>query len=290
MFQTIVRIIILALLMVGCKPSGAPTGSNDYLDNTNDSPGAEITEVIYSLRIPTDIAGFFAETGTGFNPAVPISLEKILTYEQPEHKALLLGVLGVDLHYCSLFERTLETAEYYRHIELLSTSLDLPAGLFESTGNDQKVYLENPDSLNHKVSQVYREMEQHFMKNKGESLSALSLLGGWLEAMYIGVNIYLEHSVVEMGDRILQQKYTLNGMMASLASQQESLFVRRYVLAMDKLRELYDNVEIRYENENFVIDREEQTFHGTIAEINYPPGTLEEISRIIMRLREEMLP
>ena len=290
MFQTILRITILALLMVGCKPSGAPTGNEDYLDNPKDSLGVEISEVIYSLRIPTDIAGFFTKTGTGFNPAVPISLEKILTYEQPEHKALLLGVLGVDLHYCSLFERTLETAEYYRHIELLSTSLDLPSGLFESSGKDQDEYLENPDSLNHKISQIYMEMEQHFMQTHCESLSALSLLGGWLEAMYIGVNIYQEHSVVEMGDRILQQKYTLNGMMALTARHQESLFVRRYVLALEKLKELYEDVEIRYESENFVMDREEQTFHATIAEINYPPGTLGEISRIIVQLREEMLP
>ena len=62
-----------------------------------------------------------------------------------------------------------------------------------------------------------------------ESLASLSLLGGWLEAMYIGTRIFQEQEILDMSDRILQQKYTLISLMGLLGNYQESLVVRRYM-------------------------------------------------------------
>ncbi|MDF1573870.1 MAG: hypothetical protein P1P86_01590 [Bacteroidales bacterium] len=263
---------------------------NDFIPNPDRTTVAEAGEIVYTLKIPTDIVSFFEETGTGFDPGFTCPLEKIPRYENPEHMALLLGVLGVDLSYCTLFERIHETAEYYRHIELLAGKLDLPREIFEDSPGVQRAYLENPDSLKNQIFEIYREMDAHFKEKNQLSLASLALMGGWLETMYIGVKIYQDKSVIEMGDRILQQKYSLSSLSGILSNQQESLMIRRYMHTVNKLKEVYEQVDIRYEPESFELDSSQQSFHASLAEIIYQPEALEEICKIVLQLREEILP
>ena len=291
MFRFASRAIILIMFLDGCNTSGHKPADSDFISSSYDpSAFAPDGEIVYALRIPTDIVSFFEETGTGFDPDIPCPLEKIPLYDNPEHIAILLGVLGVDLSYCTLFERANEAAEYYNHIELLSDKLELPREIFEKSPGIQRSNLENPDSLKKQIYEIYTEMDNHFDENNQLSLASLSLLGGWLETMYIGVKIYLDKSVLEMGDRILQQKYSLNSLMGILANQQESLMVRRYMHTVNKLKVVYDKVEIHYEPEGFAMDNNEQAFHATVAEINYEPESLDEICRLVLQLREDILP
>ncbi len=280
---------ILSLLLHGCKLSDSGSGKKDFVpEQDHRLNSSKVREVIYSMGIPTDIASFFEETGTGFDPGLTFPLQTVSIYEGPEEMALLLGVLGVDMSYCSLFERTHEAAECYKYIDLLAGKLDLPSEIVDHTPEQQRSYLKNTDSLNNMISRVYSDMDRHFRENNQSSFASLSLLGGWIEAMYIGVNIYKNKSVVEMGDRILQQKYSLNSLTGLLANHQEILLVRQYMHPLNKLKKVYEEIEIAYDTEGFEMDREAQTFHAAVSEIRYEPETLEEICQIILQLRKEI--
>jgi hypothetical protein len=290
MFRLAFRAIILSFFLYSCNPSGSQSGENDFIPSEKTSGFFQDGEIVYALKIPTDIVSFFEETGTGFDPGITCPLEKVPLYDNPEHVALLLGVLGVDLSYCTLFERIPESAEYYLHIELLADKLDLPREIFEESPGVQRSNLENPDSLKNQIYEIYTEMDNHFQESEQYSLASLSLLGGWLETMHIGVVIYKDKTVLEMGERILQQKYSLNSLSGILANQQESLMVRRYMHTVKKLKAVYDKVDIRYESEGFAMDENEQAFHASVAEIDYEPESLEEICKIILQLRKDILP
>ena len=291
MYQYPFRTLFMLVLLVGCNYSDTPSGSTDFESGTiNPYAFASSGQIVYALKIPTDIVNFFEQTGTGFDPNIPCPLEKIPLYDNPEHVAILLGVMGVDLNYCTLFDRAIESAEYYKHIELLADKLGLPREIFEDSAGKRKSNLENTDSLRKQIYQIYTDMDDHFKENNQLSLASLSLLGGWLETMYIGVRIYQDKSVLEMGERILQQKYSLNSLSGNLANQQESLMVRRYMHTVNKLKEVYEQVEILYEPESFAMDSNDRTFHADVAEIRYKPESLEEICKIILQLREDILP
>jgi hypothetical protein len=291
MFRNAFKAIIVSFIFYGCNPSGSQQTTTDFIsDPNNQSSFTSRGEIVYALKIPTDIVSFFEKTGTGFDPGIICPLEKIPMYDNPEHLALLLGVLGVDLSYCSLFERISESSEYYRHIEMLANKLELPSEIFDDSPGEHRSYLENPDSLKNQIFRIYTDMDNHFRENNQLSLASLSLLGGWLETMYIGVEIYKDKSVLEMGDRILQQKYSLNSLSGILNNQQESLMIRRYMHTVNKLKDVYEQVDIRYEPEDFEMDSNHQIFHGTLADIEYEPQTLEEICRIIIQLRGDILP
>ena len=65
-------------------------------------------EVIYALKIPTDIVMLFEETGTGFDPGLFSVPSKRFPSMIIRNIWLCFWVpLGVDLSYCTLFERSL---------------------------------------------------------------------------------------------------------------------------------------------------------------------------------------
>jgi len=279
----------LLFLFNACNQSNRSNVEEFVPDSNISSASTKAFEVIYSLYLPTDITRLFEETGTGFNPDLLIPFERIPFYEDPGQMALLVGSLGVDLSYCKLFERILESAECYKHIELLADKLELPQEIFEKSSTDLEEYINKPDSLTVLLDQVYTDVDRYFKEHNQESLASLSLLGGWLETMYIGVKIFQDKSILEMGDRILQQKYALNSLAGLLANHQESLMVRHYMHPLNKLKKAYEEVDIRYSQEGFELDQDERTFHASVSEIKYEPETLDNICQIILQVRSELI-
>ncbi len=290
MFKYTLWILFILLLFSSCNQQGASSGTIEFSTNPEGiSANPEAAEIIYALKLPTDITRIFEETGTNFNTDLLIPLDRVQLYENPDQLALLLGILGVDLSYCKLFERGIESAETYKYIELLADKLDLPAEIFKKSADDLELFVNQPDSLTNLITRLFTEVDGYFDDNNQGSLSSLSLLGGWLEAMYIGVKIYQDHSMIEMGDRILQQKYALNNLTGLLANHQESLVIRRYMHPLNKLKSLYEEVEITYSREGFEMDKQAQSFHASIGEIKYEPETLVKICQLILQTRSEVI-
>ena len=279
----------LSLLFIihACNQSVSYSDQDDlYILSGDSTESGQALSVIYSLQLPTEISSLFEETGTGFNLNLLMPHDRIPLYNDPGQMALLLGALGVDLSYCKLFDRFLESAECYYQIELLSDKLNLPGEIFEKSSEDLEEYMDNPDSLTILINQVYSDVDKHFKANGQESLASLSLLGGWLEAMYIAVNIYENNSMLEMGDRILQQKFALTSLSGLLSNYQESLVVRKYIHPLNRLKSVYGQVDIRYSQEGFRVDLEDRMLYGTITELNYESETLSTICTIIRQVWE----
>ena len=161
-------ILSLLILCSACKQSSG-SDERDFIPDPNKSAASsKASEVIYSLYLPTDITRLFEETGTGFNPELLIPFERLPFYEDPGQMALLIGSLGVDLSYCKLFERILESAECYKHIELLADKLDLPQEIFEKSSSDLEAYINKPDSLTVLLDKVYSDVDLYFKENHQE--------------------------------------------------------------------------------------------------------------------------
>ena len=172
---------------------------------------------------------------------------------------------------------------------MLANNLDLPREIFEKSSDELEWYVNNPDSLTGLIDQIYTEVDAYFRNQNQESLAYLTLLGGWLEAMYIGVRIYQDKSIIEMGDRILQQKYALNSLTGLLANYQESLVIRKYMHPLNQLKETFQGVEIKYSKDGFKLDQPNKTFYATSVEITYEPETLQEICSMILQIREQII-
>ena len=106
--------------------------------------------------------------------------------------------------------------------------------------------------------------------------------------MYIAANIYEKENHLEMGDRILHQKFALNDIISLLSNYQESLQIRGYVLLLNKLRASYDGVDIMYQKEGFDIDTTQKKLQTTGAKLSYDEETLDEICLLVRQIHGEV--
>jgi len=281
--------MICVILLTACK-SKPVQEEETFVTEKSLKESTEVKEIIYSMYLPTDMAELFEKAGNNFDPELPAPVNTLPLYTDMEQMAVLLGVLGVDLSYMKILEQKTMAAEYYGSIKILSGKLQIPNVIFEKSSKKLEQNISNQDSLASVIESVYADTDQFFRENGNDNLASLSLLGGWVEAMYIGVSIYEgEEGNRTMAHKILQQKFTLNSIYSILSNHQESLRVTSYLLMLKRLRKEFDKVEIRYPIEGFSVDTTQKRIQTSNAQIKYEASTLEEINSIISQMREKLI-
>lgn len=281
--------ILFIILLSACK-NEAEQPEIEFIAEPSVKESAEVKEVIYSMYLPTDMADLFAKAGSNFDPEMPAPVNTLPLYTNPEQIAVMLGIFGVDLSYMKILQQKAMAAEYYTAIKVLATSLEIPNKIFEESSKNLEKNLGNQDSLAAVIERVYSETDLFFRESGNDNLASISLLGGWIEAMYIGVSIYeSEEGNREMAHKLLQQKFTLNSIYSILSNHQESLRVTSYLLMMKRLRKEFNKVEIRYPVEGFSVDTTQKRIQTANAQLHYEPATLTEINRLVVQMRDELI-
>lgn len=285
----IILAFLVSFLLVSCNKQ-AVTNEEDFDYQRLEEADDEIREVIYSMVLPTDMASVFSRSGTNYNPSLPASIDDLTLYIRPEKIALMLGVLGTDIMYMKMLDQTAPVAQYLKAVEQLAGKIEIPAEIFTRSSEQLEKYFNNEDSLASVIERIYRETDRYFREAGKENLTALSLTGGWIEAMNIGIRIYESDKGNQvLAERILQQKYSLNSIYTMLSNYQESLEVKGYLLLLKRLRKSFDEVEIRYQKEGFSVDTTQKKLHSYSAEIVYGDETLKNICSIIPQIRMELI-
>jgi hypothetical protein len=288
------RVIIAAtcvlVLTTGCKNKKEMAPEDFTSSYAPEKELSEVKEILYSMVLPTDLSDLLERTGANFDPSLPAPISDIGMYQDPEQVAIMLGVYGVDLSYMKILEQTMMAAEYFNALKLLAGKAGLPESIFQNSTRILERSLGDQDSLSSAIEWIYRETDAYYRENGKHDQVALSLLGGWVEAMYIGSGIYASgHGPVSMGDKILQQKFSLNSVISVLSEHQESLLVSRCLLMLKRLKKEYDHVQIMYDKEGFSVDTTEKRILASQAHISYEHETLERINTLIRQIRQELI-
>lgn len=280
----------LFFMLSGCNSKTEPASEEFSSSAMSEKELTEVREIIYSMYLPTDLADILERSGANFDPSLPAPVDDIQLYDDPEQMAIMLGVYGVDLSYMKILDQPMVAAEYFNTLKLLAGRVGLPESIFDHSSRRLERNLGSQDSLSATIHQIYRETDEYFRKNGKRDLMALSLLGGWIEALYIGSGIYAsEPGSVSMAENILQQKFSLNSVISVLSEHQESLLVSRCLLMLKRLRKEYNDVQIMYEKEGFSVDTTQKRILSRHAHIRYDEKTLERINTLIGQIRQELI-
>lgn len=277
------------LLLTACNPRSESV-SETFKPSETTSGNKEILEVIYSMYLPTDMAMIFQRSGTNYDPGIPAPADNSTLYHDLEQIAVMLGIYGVDITYMKMLDQQAPAAAYLNTMRNLAGKTGLPASVFEQATGRIKSAFEGDEPLAAAIEEVYRDTDRYFRTRGNDNLAALALLGGWVEAMYIGATIY-DNSAgnTDLAEKLLQQKFSLNSLYTILSNYQESLTVKSYLLMLKKLRKIYESVEIRYQKEGFSVDTTQKVLRGYSAEIRYDAQVLQEITGMIDLIRAELI-
>ena len=281
--------IISFLIFSGCSQRGQQgldlKGSIDISDfkETTDSVNRSI---YYTMSLPVEMARLFNHVGANFYPDLLSPPDKFGKYTRPVKIALNLGVYGVDLSYVKMFNQHQRSVAYLASINRLADELGIPKEIYGNVMDNLELFVSNPDSLSQVATRLYSATDDYLKKDGQEGAASLVAMGGWIESMYIATRIYEnDPGNIALQDKIAEQKYSLNSLIALMNNYHADLDLAEYLLMLKNLRRTYDQFQLFYKKGDVMVDTSSKTISAESYYLNVTPEQMPEISTKIMNLR-----
>ena len=128
-------------------------------------------------------------------------------------KALKLGILGADLGYLNMYEKTGSALDVLSSIRKLAE--DIKVGQFFDFESIKRLSQNrsNLDSLLFISIDSYNKIDKYLRANDRGQLSALMIIGVWIEGQYLATQVVRQFPDTILIDRIGEQKIILNDLL-----------------------------------------------------------------------------
>ena len=285
-----ILLFILFIFNTGCKESRARKQLlNVNIENESDQRN-NVRQIFYSMYLPSEMSRMFERAGANYNPDIPNSYDKFQQYSQHDTIAVILGVYGVDLGYSRIFDQTLASAKYFEIIQILSEKMGIPADYYQDILLAFEEHNSNKDSLARFVAAIYGRADKYLKENEKEAYSALIIMGGWIEAVYIAYKIAEEDpDNIEMIQRIAEQKYSLNGIISLLSNYRENVSIAKNLVMLRQLKKSYDKIEIYSDQNDFKMDTVNKVISIKDNNAEVTPELISEIGTAISIIRASIV-
>jgi hypothetical protein len=248
-----------SLLLTGCALAGLitacgsgeekkPEVAKEVLD-PNSSLNTNFDGKIFSIPSPMQTALLLKEANAPFNEAYLNSLDNVGNYSTEMQKALNLGIYGTDLGYLSIYKQNSLSLKYLATIEKLTSDLNLEGAFDKEFMSRFEKNSTNQDSIMMIVSDAFKKSDNFLKSNDRKPVSALILVGGWIESLYLACEINRENNNAKIMERIGEQQETLSTIVEILEQYNKKGSNDDLLSDMRDLKGYFDQVEIEY---NFV--------------------------------------
>lgn len=268
-----------AIVFASCNSSNThqKTIESDSLDSEKPLPKGLADEdvIFYNIFTPSDMSNLINGYSTFYKSNLVNSTNNADKYTHSTSKALNIGVYGADINYLWVFEQNQQAATYIKSVQTLAEQLGVPSNFVAMTAEKAGYYSANIDSLKSIARVAYKDITNHLNACGRGNNAALVLLGGWIETLYIAINMYNQPDA-KMVSRIATQRFSLNIIINILQNQQNDIDVSSYLVMLRKLRKAFDEFVIRVPKGCLVIDtankriiiKEHENMNFDIEQIN----------------------
>ncbi len=254
--NTIVAVFIIASLLFACK-SNRKNLHVIELDSINLSDSirtispldtiGEGLPIFYNMYLSVELSTLFESTGAIFTSELMNNTDKTSEYITSAQKAINLGVYAVDLSYTRVFDQVEIAGRYFNAMQQLSRELGIPGDYFENTAERFERNIANKDSLIHLANEVYYTTEDYLKRNERYTTAAMIILGGWVEAIHIAIDVAIESRDANIIERLVDQKYSLNNLMLMLSEHKDNEVVKEYLTKLSKLKKEFDGIDLDFD-------------------------------------------
>jgi hypothetical protein len=250
--RMIISVLAVSLAVLSCRNSSGRSEGFVLVDadsmSASVNPGADAMEEIYrNFSSPLEIANLFQVTGVPFSPTY---LAKSLNANEKTtsfQKALYLGILGADLGYLNMYQKTGTSVELLSSVKKIADGLNV--GQFFDFETIKRISLNksNLDSLLFLSVDSYSRMDEYMRKNNRSQLSSIMIVGVWIEAQYFATQVMKQYPGNLLRERIGEQKYILENLIRIINPY--CVNDKEFSVVCNYLREIaskYENVKISY--------------------------------------------
>jgi hypothetical protein len=206
-----------------------------------------IEEISKNISSPVEIANLLQMMSVPFSPdylASSIDANKQTTAFQ---KALTLGILGADLGYLNMYEKTSSSIDILSSIRKLAEGINVGQFFDFETLKRLSLNKSDLDSLLYLSIDSYTQIDEYLRANARGQLSSLMIIGVWIEGQYLATQVVKEYPDPILRDRIGEQKIILNDLI--LLANPYCRRDREYASlcrSLQEIQEKYRDVRITY--------------------------------------------
>jgi hypothetical protein len=176
------------------------------------SPEA-IADISRNISSPVEIANLLQLSGVPFSQNYLAASIETKNQSTNFTKALKLGILGADLGYLNMYEKTGSSLDILSSIRKLAE--DIKVGQFFDFESIKRLSQNksNLDSLLFISTDSYNQIDNYLRENDRGQLSALMIIGVWIEGQYLATQVVNQFPDTVLIDRIGEQKIILNDLL-----------------------------------------------------------------------------
>lgn len=206
-----------------------------------------IAEISKNISSPVEIANLLQTMAVPFSPDYLASSVNPNQKATAFDKALTLGILGADLGYLNMYEKTGSSLDMLSSIKKLAEGIRVGQYFDFETIKRLSLNKSNLDSLLFLSIDSYNKIDKYLRDDERGQLSALMIIGVWIEGQYLATQVVKEYPDPMLRDRIGEQKIILNDliMLASPYCTRDSEF-NGLCKDLHEIKQVYRNVKITY--------------------------------------------
>ena len=247
-------IIIFVVLCISCRNTSKKTEA--FLFPEADSiPVSEaeklspeaIADISRNISSPVEIANLLQTLEVPFSQSYLASAIDANKQSTNFDKALKLGILGADLGYLNMYEKTSSSLDVLSSIRKLAE--DIKVGQFFDFELIKRLSQNrsNLDSLLFISIDSYNQIDNYFIANDRGQLSALMIIGVWMEGQYLATQVTSQFPDKMLSDRIGEQKIILNDLLLLISPYcNHDPEFKDLCDDLKKIKEVYRPVRITY--------------------------------------------
>ncbi len=241
--------VFLSLAIIyssSCKKEKKKKEVNKKVTTTLESQKKDSSEIkiFYLVPSPDDIFGFANAPDLHYDPALPNPPENMEKYDNTLLQELNFGVYSADLAYCAAFGKKEETKKYLDAVKQLSEKIGLGNVFNESLIHRINNLGTNKDSLISISNDTYFDIIRYLEKTNRINTLAILAAGGWLETMYLVVNLSHYSDDNPTIQKIADQKIIFNNLFKFLEQNLNDPNVKEVYNEFKPLKEIFDQLQI----------------------------------------------
>jgi len=297
-YRIFLGLLIVSLIFTSC--SGPAVNEEEKLDIDSFSENLSdeefdmeldkeaIGEIIQNISSPVEMSALLKDEGIEFNYKYLSSTDNVDEFNTSFKQALNLGVLGADMGYLNMYNKTGAVLNYITAIKELSDELKVGQFFNFETLKRLATNNENLDSLMYISISAFDKMDTYLRENNRSNISALLVTGVWIEGAFLASQVVLENDNLAIRDRVAEQGIIMEQLMLVLNHYKKDPQFFKLITELNKLQVLLNKVEIIEEEgeaEMMEVDGVLMAVSNTKTTINMSDELLDDIIKEIESLR-----
>jgi hypothetical protein len=252
-----------------------------------------IDDISRNISSPVEIADILQRMSVPFSTSYLASSIDPGRISTSFEKAIKLGILGADLGYLNMYEKTGTTIDVLSSIKKLADGINVGQFFDFETIKRLSLNRSNLDSLLFISQNSYNQIDK-YLRDKGRGqLSALMIAGVWIEGQYLATQILKQVPDTLLRNRVGEQKIILNDLLLLLSPYCNSgPEFSSFCQNMQEMKEKYREIRITFTVGDPVIVEKDGGLVVTQTEQSKVEMTREQLDAIIVisgSLRDKLI-